>query len=428
MLHSRTVNAVLVASALAVALAPAPAGGSAPRPRARPVRDVGHLAGLPGSAVSWSVRARDVIGNANEDLLLVRHGQPAELYRGTGSGFELATTFVDTIHGLVDRHDCAWGDVDRDGRLDLHCSKGAQVGTAEKFNELWMQRPDGSFVDRAARYRVVDRWGRGRRTAFIDLNHDRYPDLFVGNNAPRQDGRPTPNRTFVNVDGRRFRRVGMGLTEEAGSLCVDVADLDRDGWDDLLTCEKDGLHLYLRRGRRFVDATAALGVPARRAISAELVDLDRDRQRDLVIVTERSLTVRLRAHQMGFGRPVLRVPLAAGHGFAVGDLDGRRGPDLVVVEGCRGDVNVDDRVLLNEGDARRWTERPAPSGVPGCGDAAVAVDVDGDGGDEVVVTNGSGQGQPDGIEGPVQLLTIGPWPRQATTHSASRASSISSRS
>jgi FG-GAP-like repeat len=413
MLQARARSAVALAVLTALtALAVGVGAAGTPEARAggRPVREVGALVGLPTSTPSYAVHARDVDGDRRPDLLLVNHGRPAQLFRNTGDGFEIATTFVDTIHGLVDRHDCAWGDVDRDRRLDLYCVKGARVGTSEKFNELWMQRADGTFVDRAGEYRVIDRWGRGRRTTFIDLNHDPYPDLFVGNNAPRQDGRPTPNRTFLNVDGRRFRRVGMGLTEEAGSFCVDVADLDGDGWDDLLTCEKRGLRLYLRRGARFVDATSSFGVPSRRAVWAELVDVDRDGERDLVVVTEHSVTVRLRARPTRFSRPVLRRSLVAGHGFAVGDLDGRRGTDLVVVEGCLDDLNVDDVVLLNGGDARSWRERPAPSDVPGCGDGAVAIDADGDGDDEVVVTNGSGQGQPDGVEGPVQLLTLGAWP------------------
>ena len=36
---------------------------------------------------------------------------------------------------------------------------------------------------------VVDMYGRGREATFIDSNHDAYPDLFVGNDFPRSDGR-----------------------------------------------------------------------------------------------------------------------------------------------------------------------------------------------------------------------------------------------
>jgi hypothetical protein len=374
-----------------------------------PVRDVGPEAGLPIARPSYALRAHDVDGDGRKDLLIVHHGGPTELYRNTPSGFVLETTFVDSRHGEIDRHDCAWGDVNRDGRDDLYCVKGARVGTSEKHNELWMQRPDGTFVDRAGDYRVVDRWGRGRRTSFIDLNGDRFPDLFVGNNYPRQDGRPTPNRTYVNVGGERFRRVDLGITRETGSFCVQVADVDADGRDDLLACEKHRLRLYLRRSGGFVDVSARFGIPDRAVMWARLADLDRDGALDLAMVTRHHLSIRLRVSARRFGAPVLRQRLDAGHGLAIGDIDGRRGPDVLVVQGCAGGANADDVLLLNDGTATGWIEHALPAGVPGCGDVAASLDFDGDGAADFVVLNGAGQGQPTGIEGPDQLLTMGTW-------------------
>ncbi|MDH4104106.1 MAG: VCBS repeat-containing protein [Thermoleophilia bacterium] len=401
----RWATSTLVALSLAASFASAPAAA-----RVSPVRDVGEAAGLPTDRPSYGLRAHDFDGDGLKDLLIVHHDGPTELYRNTGSGFELATTFVDSLHGEIDRHDCAWGDVNRDGRDDLYCVKGAQVGRAEKHNELWMQRPDGSFRDLAGIYRVVDRWGRGRRTSFIDLNGDRYPDLFVGNNYPRQDEHPTPNRTYINVDGERFRRVNLGLTREVGTFCVQVTDVDGDGRDDILICEKHRLRLYLRRASGFIDASRRFGIPERAARWARLADLDRDRALDLVVVTNGHLSIRLRSTSRRFAGPVLRRRLELGHGLAIGDIDDRHGPDVLVVEGCVDGVNVDDVLLLNGGNATTWTEHRVPGDVPGCGDVAARIDVDGNGAAEFVVLNGSGQAQPAGIVGPDQLLTMGDWP------------------
>lgn len=394
---------MLVVALMAAGVSPAPALAPAP------VRDVGAEAGLPTDRPSYSLRAHDVDGDGRKDLLIVHHGGPTELYRNTPSGFVLQTTFVDSLHGEIDRHDCAWGDVDRDGRDDLYCVKGARVGTAEKHNELWMQRADGTFVDRAGEYRVVDRWGRGRRTSFIDLNGDPFPDLFVGNNYPRQDGHPTPNRTYVNVDGQRFRRIDLGLTRETGSFCVQVADVDGDGRDDLLACEKHRLRLYLRRPGGFLDVSARFGIPERAASWARLADLDGDDALDLVVVTPGHVSIRLRVSAHRFGAPVWRQRLEAGHGLAIGDIDGRRGPDVLVVQGCADGANADDVLLLNDGSATAWAEHALPADVPGCGDVAAPLDFDGDGAADFLVLNGAGQGQPTGIEGPDQLLTMGTW-------------------
>ncbi len=373
-----------------------------------PVRDVGEEAGLPTAVPSYAVHARDVDRDGWADLLFVHHGGPTQLFRNTGDGFELWNTFVHDPLGKGDLHDCAWGDVDRDGLVDLYCVKGAQQGLGVKRNELWMQQPDGTFIDRAADYRVLDRWGRGRRTAFIDLNGDPFPDLFVGNMAPRQDDHRSPNRTFINKGGRRFREVRLGLTREVGTFCVQVADVDRDGREDVLLCESRKLRLYLRRSKRFVDASKAFGLRERRAVWARLAPLGGDQGLDIAVVMRGRLSVRLRSPAGRFRPPVLRRRLTIGQGLAVGNIDGRRGRDLLIVQGCKDGTNVDDLLLLNDGTGSGWREHELPSGAAGCGDVATALDFDRDGMKDFVVMNGAGQGGPATL-GPDQLLTMGDW-------------------
>jgi hypothetical protein len=95
-----------------------------------------------------------------------------------------------------------------------------------------------------------------------------------------------------------------------------------------------------------------------------------------------------------------------GTGFAVGDVDGARGNDVFLVQGCVDGRNVDDVLLLNDGHGRTWTKARVPRGIDGCGDAAATIDFDRDGMDDVVVINGGGRRGP----GPDQLLTLGGWP------------------
>jgi hypothetical protein len=188
-----------------------------------------------------------------------------------------------------------------------------------------------------------------------------------------------------------------------------VADVDGDGRDDLLACEKHRLRLYLRGAGGFVDVSERFGIPDRAAPSARLADLDRDGALDLVMVTPSHVSIRLRVSARRFGAPVWRERLDAGHGLAIGNIDGRRGPDVLVVQGCTAGVNADDVLLLNDGTATTWVEHALPAGVPGCGDVAAPLDLDGDDAADFLVLNGAGQGQPTGIEGPDQLLTMGSW-------------------
>jgi hypothetical protein len=45
---------------------------------------------------------------------------------------------------VVDRHACAWGDANADGRPDIYCTVGAAEGYGVGPNELWIQRSGGS--------------------------------------------------------------------------------------------------------------------------------------------------------------------------------------------------------------------------------------------------------------------------------------------
>jgi hypothetical protein len=324
----------------------------------------------------------------------------------TGAGFDAWPPLIDTIHGDTDRHGCAWDDVNLDGLDDIYCTKGAGQGTETKYNELWIQGPEGTFTDLAAEYGVTDPLGRGRLAAFLDLNHDPYPDLFVGNETPRRDGQVAPNRTFVNLGGTAFMEVNVGLTREVGADCVQVVDIDRDGEDDLLLCGRHRLFLFIREEGRFVQRARALGVDSARTDAARIVPLDADDDPDLVLVRNHRVSIRRMLGDGTFSEPVADWDLRAGEGLAVGDVDGLHGNDVLAVEGCVDGLNVRDSLLVNRGGDAGWDRQRLAANVPGCGDVAASLDFDLDGMDDFLVMNGRPL---QGGKGPDQLLTAGTW-------------------
>lgn len=411
-------------SPLAVLLAAvALVGFVGPAVRSAPpvVRDVGPMVGFRRHESSYTVAVTDVNGDRLPDVLIGHHGsRPAELFmnqpdgKGGTLGLEPVFRLVDTIHARPDRHGCIFGDPNVDGLIDILCMKGAQQGTAKKWNELWIQGPKGVWTDRAHAWGVEDVWGRGRHPAWIDLNHDRFPDLFIGNDEPRQDAHLTPNRTYVNVGGKRFREVDLGITNQDGSACVQVLDINGDGRDDILLCGDSQTLLYVRSGHGFVQEDARYGVPPSPiANGAEITDVNGDGIGDLILVHLRDLEVRLGRSDGSFGSPVLTRPLEHGHGLAIGDVDGNGTLDIYAVDGCAGRVNAPDVLFLNGGDATTWTQiglPPLPAGeLAGCGDTAAMVDFDRDGKQDIVVLNGGGNAQPLDLDGPDQLLTLGSW-------------------
>ena len=404
--------------------AEARAGGARDRVRAvvtrgpSPVRfhDVGLALGLPRHTHSFDFDAGRIDGDGVDDLVMSTHGR-VDVLLNHQPGLENVQTWTPG-----DLHACAIGDADGDLRSDVYCTVGAENGTSSKRNRLWLQLPDGTFEpNRAEQYGVHDPFGRGRHPTFVDLDHRRGIDLFVGNENPRSDDNRSLNRTFLHAETEAFVDAQIGMRADIGGLCAQAVDQDANGWDDLLVCGGAGratvgwhpsqnqLHLFrnVRRpdgGRHLVDVASRLQIALHGVEGARLAHLDGDGLIDLVVVQRTSVSIWPGTADGGFSLPVFREDLQAGHSVAIADLDGRLGLDVFVVQACGGPraVNLDDRLFLDAGPGWAWGRARLPTGIAGCGDTAEALDVDGDGIDDLVVGNGQWS-----AEGPVQVLTSG---------------------
>lgn len=384
-----------------------------PRPLA--LHDVGPALGLPLSTHTFDLDAARIDGDAFDDLVVSYHGR-VEVLLNRRPGFETAV--------VVDRgdlHACAVGRANADARADVYCTRGASNGNTRGNNLLLIQQPDGSFENQVVGFGVVDRWGRGRHPTFLDLDRRDGPDLFVGNEFPRNDGHRSLNRTFLNTGGAGFEEARLGIVRNSGALCAQPFDQDGDGWEDLLVCGGGGLatpgwderenwlHLYRNErrgggpGRRLVDVAPRLGVRVNRVQSATLAHLNEDRFADLVVVTRVGVRIWPGVDGGRFGRPVLDRRLNTGRWVAVADVDGANGLDVFVVQSCNERRhNGEDRLYLSTGPGWTWSQADLPEDIRGCGDVATALDVDGDGIDDLVVGNGHWA-----AEGPLQVLTAG---------------------
>ena len=388
------------------------AGAEAPRAATSPaplpeVVDVGEALGFPQTLRTWSADAGDLSGDGRRNDLVISYHGHVVAYRNAGG------VLIDLLRpgDIGDPHGCLIGDLDRNGLGDVYCTRGAELGTISKANGLWLQGPEGTFTEnRAVALGVDDPLGRGRHAALIDIDRDGFQDLFVGNARNREDGRPSPNRTFLNEAGAGFREVRLGVTREVGLECVQAVDVDGDRWTDLLICGRRRLFLHRNvhvpgGGRRLRNMTRRVGLENRRDVrSAWIANLDGRGRSDLVLVRRRRVLVLLRRGGV-FRQGTLRRELLEGVWVSVGDVDGRDGPDLYVVQGCRGGRNLPDRLLLNRGTGR-FRRVPIPQAASGCGHLATMVDLDEDGRDEVVVLNGGGVWNL--TPGPVQVLTMSP--------------------
>ncbi|MFO1540885.1 MAG: FG-GAP repeat domain-containing protein [Chloroflexota bacterium] len=343
-------------------------------------------------------------GDGRPDIALGGHSRPLKLLRNERGAFVPADagTFP-----RLDRHGCAIGNVDGAGTADIVCTVGAHHGTGFKQNEVWLDPISAPVqVNRAEEYALDDPFGRGRNALLFDADNDGDDDLLVTNEPGRYDALPSTNRFYRNADGRFIAAPGAGLDSAIGGGCVIPADIDGDGWTDLVLCgwvfvDYDAfLRVFRNRKGRFEEVTAAVRLGGLQVEDAAVTDVNGDRRPDVVQVAAQRVRVSVQAPDGTFVT-VFELATTGAKAVAAGDADGDGDSDLYVMRTLRG-RDLPDMILLNRGDGLQWTRIAVPAVARGTGDSVVAIDEDRDGTDAFLVLNGSGLAG----AGPVQLIRL----------------------
>lgn len=359
-----------------------------------PFSDGSTAAGIGHPGRNYGVAFGDFDGDGGEDIYISRHNAPNLLYRAVGQGrFEEVAQAAGVAHAGTTTVS-TFADIDNDGDLDLY------LGNRDEDNILYRNNGDGTFTDISA-VAGVNSGFRTRAVLFGDVDRDGWVDLYVANmNAPNFLYHNNADGTFTNIieqanaqdygvamgslffdydnDGDLdlylthdanqpnilYRNDGSGHFENtsaysganiaAQGMGVDFADVNNDGYFDLYITNLYSNELLLNDGDgTFSLATAQAGVgDLGMGWGTVFLDYDNDGWTDLYAVNDYYFAPFYNVlyrntgggtfEAVGAGSPV-ESPLA-GYGVAAGDVNADGFPDLVLANAGSNDGN---QLLLN---------------------------------------------------------------------------------
>jgi hypothetical protein len=332
-------------------------------------------------------------------------------------------------------------DYDQDGDLDVYLVQGQPLGpgapasrggtplTDRLYRNDLRVEADGTrrlrFTDVTAQS-GIDARGYGMGVAVGDIDNDGRPDLYLTKfDAPNQLFRNNGNGTFTDISRR------SGTDSTSWSVSASFVDIDRDGWLDLYVghylrytlegntrcmspsgeadyCTPDGYQplpdrLYRnQRDGTFADVSARAQISRAfgPALGVSTADLNGDGWMDIYVANDgKENQLWINRHDGTFENRALLAGVAlpltgkaeASMGVDAGDFDGDGDDDLVVTEltGEGTNVFVNDGAGLFEDFSTRTGIGPASTGFTGFGTAWF--DYDNDGHLDLLAVNGAVQ-------------------------------------
>ena len=242
---------------------------------------VTELAGIDERDYSQGVTVGDFDNDGFSDIMVTNIGN-CTLYQNLGDG-----TFRDVSRALQQspgwHSSAAWGDVDRDGDLDLYVCRYVNFDRLHPHlclsasgerrlcqpneieprpDELYLNEGDETFRAVARERGVFGSSNKALGVTIADFDNDEWPDIYVANDA-------TPNFLFVNQQDGQFldkaSELGCAVAADGraqASMGIAVGDYDHNGFLDIYLTHYEGEWntLYRNLGPAgFTDVTAAAG-------------------------------------------------------------------------------------------------------------------------------------------------------------------------
>jgi hypothetical protein len=249
------------------------------------------------------VAVGDINGDGLADLFFTGNMRPNKLYLNLG-GCKFKDITDQAAPSLGGRKD-GWktgvtmADVNGDGRLDIYVCYSGKKPEDVRRNQLFINQGNSKFEEQAASYGLDDP-SYSTQAAFFDYDNDGDLDMFLLNhNIKKIDNMEfashknevdplAGNKLFKNENGHFVdvsKTAGIVQSPLTFGLGVAVADINKDGWQDLYVTndynEPDYLYLNNKNGTFSDQARQVLRHHSHFSMGVDIADFNNDTQPDI---------------------------------------------------------------------------------------------------------------------------------------------------
>ena len=251
-----------------------------------------------------------------------------------------------------------FADVNGDGLLDIYVCKSGDFKSRHRSNALYINNGNLTFTESAKEW-GLDNMGLSTHAVFFDYDNDGDLDCYLLNNSFRSVGnydlikdqrqvRDTlgGNKLFRN-DGRHFTDVtaqaGIYSSKIGFGLGVTIADINKDGWQDIYVSndffERDYLYINKHNGTFEECIEKSVTELSMNSMGADIADINNDGFPDIYVtdmLPEDEARVKTKTNfenwdkyqanlQNGYYRQFVRNTLQLNQGTAI--INGVKQPD-----------------------------------------------------------------------------------------------------